>query len=104
MDYNLKNKNVLVTAASSGIGKAIAQLFIEEGANVAICSSNSTNIENTANEIFTNLNRKPYQLVCDINKKEDIQKTVEKVIQNFRRIDILVNNCGGPVAGFFDSL
>lgn len=104
MDFNLKNKNVLVTAASSGIGKSIAQLFIEEGANVAICSSNSTNIQNAANEIFTNLHIKPYYLVCDINNKEDIHKTVEYVIQKFGSIDILINNCGGPVTGFFDSL
>lgn len=104
MNFGLDGKTVLVTAASKGIGKAAAELFIAEGCKVAICSSNKNNIEKAAADIKSSSGIEPLWLVCDINDIEDIEKTVELVNDSYGAIDILVNNCGGPVPGFFNSL
>lgn len=104
MELNLVGKNVLVTAASMGIGKAAAEQFIKEGCNVAICSRNQENLLKAVKEIKSLYNVEPLWLVCDINKLEDIENTVKVINETFGSIDILVNNCGGPRAGFFDDL
>ncbi|MEJ5352084.1 MAG: SDR family oxidoreductase [Melioribacteraceae bacterium] len=104
MELNLAGKNVLVTAASMGIGKAAAEQFVKEGCNVAICSRNQENLLKAVKEIKSLYNVEPLWLVCDINKLEDIENTVKVVSETFGSIDILVNNCGGPRAGFFDDL
>jgi 3-oxoacyl-[acyl-carrier protein] reductase len=104
MELNLKNKTVLVTAASLGIGRATAELFINEGSKVAICSRNKENLINTALEIKSHYSIEPLWIVCDINKIADIENAVNVVKSNFGDIDILVNNCGGPMPGFFEDL
>ncbi len=104
MKFNLKNKTVLVTASSSGIGRATAELFIKEGAKVAICSRNKENLLKTAAEIKAALNIEPMWVVCDINKLPDIENTVKVVKDSLGDIDVLVNNCGGPAAGYFEDM
>jgi len=104
MELQLKGKTVLVTASSSGIGRATAEEFIKEGCKVAICSHNKENLLKTANEIKTNFNVEPLWEICDINKPQDVDETVCVVQKNLGDIDILVNNCGGPAAGFFENL
>lgn len=104
MDLQLKGKTVLVTASSLGIGRATAELFIKEGCKVAICSRNKSNLINTANEIKSLYNVEPLWEVCDINRISDIENVVKLVNNNYGDIDILVNNCGGPIPGYFESL
>lgn len=104
MDLKLKDKIVLVTASSSGIGRAAAELFIKEGSRVAICSHNKENLLRTSQEIKTLYNIEPLWEVCDINKPQDIEDTVHVVQKKLGDIDILVNNCGGPIPGFFEDL
>jgi 3-oxoacyl-[acyl-carrier protein] reductase len=104
MDFQLKGKTVLVTASSSGIGRKTAELFIKEGCKVAICSHNKENLLKTALEIKTSYGVEPLWDLCDINKPQDIEDTVNVVRKNLGDIDILVNNCGGPVPGFFEDL
>ncbi len=104
MELNLTNKNVLVVASSSGIGKAIAEMFVQENCNVAICSSNKVKIELTAKELKDKFNKQVFYIKCDINNKDEIKATVKAVEEKFGSIDILVNNCGGPKPGYFDDL
>ncbi|MCB0752920.1 MAG: SDR family NAD(P)-dependent oxidoreductase, partial [Ignavibacteriae bacterium] len=104
MDLKLKNKTVLITAASTGIGRATAELFLEEGANVTICSSNINKLEKTSKEIFDKHGKEIFFVKCDINRLEEIENTVKIVEEKFGSIDILVNNCGGPKPGFFEKL
>lgn len=104
MELNLQDKTVLITASSKGIGRATAELFIKEGAKVAICSRNQENLLNTVKEIKSLYNIEPLWTVCDINKLEDIENVVKIVNDNLGDIDILVNNCGGPRAGYFDDM
>jgi 3-oxoacyl-[acyl-carrier protein] reductase len=104
MELNLQGKTVLVTAASMGIGRATAQLFIKEGCKVAICSRNKENLVKAANEIKSLYSVEPLWVVCDIDKLSDIENTISVIRKNYGDIDILVNNCGGPIPGFFENL
>ena len=104
MDLKLKNRIALVTAASKGIGKATAELFLAEGANVVICSGNENNLSEAVKDIEKRLGKAPLTKVCDINNPKDIVETVKFVTDNYGGVDILVNNCGGPVPGKFDDL
>ncbi len=104
MDLQLKGKTVLVTASSSGIGRKTAELFIKEGCKVAICSHNKENLLKTVLEIKESYGVEPLWDLCDINEPQDIEDTISVVRKNLGDIDILVNNCGGPVPGFFEDL
>lgn len=104
MDFNIQGKTVLVTAASQGIGRAIAEMFIQEGCKVAICSRNRENLVKAADEMKASYGIEPQWLVCNIMHEKEIIAAVDSVVKNFGPIDILVNNCGGPVPGSFDVL
>jgi len=104
VDTGLKDKTVLITAASMGIGKAVAELFAREGCKIAISSRSKSNLLSTAGEIKDKYKVDPFWSVCDLNKPKDIEGCFTAVNQQFGNIDILVNNCGGPVTGLFQEL
>ncbi len=91
----MKNKVVLVTGSSRGIGKATAELFAENGYNVVINSSNSiTEGEGVSNKLKEKHNINSIFIKADISSEEKVKEMVEKVIEEFGRIDVLVNNAG----------
>jgi len=104
MELGIKNKTVLVTAASKGIGKAIADCFLSEGSNVIISSSNEDNLIKTVKELSSKHNRKVHHVKCDLNNFDELKSLYEFVNNNFDGPDILINNCGGPIAGYFEVL
>ena len=104
MDSGLKGKIVLITASSSGIGKAVAELFAQEGCRIAISSRSKENLLSAAKELKEKYSIEPFWSVCDLNKQKDIENTFSAVSRNFGNIDILVNNCGGPTPGLFQEL
>jgi len=104
MDLKLKGKVALVSASSKGIGKAVAELLIREGCKVAICSSNRNNIIEATADIKQNTGVEPLWGVCDINNPNDISEIIKMTKGSFGEIDILVNNCGGPIPGTFSDL
>ncbi len=104
MELGIKGKSALVTASSKGIGKAVSEMLAEEGCSVAICSRNKEELINVADEIKRKYSIEPVWCVCDLNELKDIEAMVETVVKQFGKIDILVNNCGGPEAGNFQQL
>jgi 3-oxoacyl-[acyl-carrier protein] reductase len=104
MDFQLKGRVAIVTGASQGIGKAIAQALANEGVSLMICSRNSENLLKTAEEIRESSSSKVMSLPCDVAKPTDIKELVKQTIDTFGHIDILVNNYGGPPAGKFESV
>ena len=104
MDLGIKGKVALVTASSKGIGKAVAEMLAEEGCSIAICSRNKEELIAAAGDIKKKFLVDPVWCVCDLNELKDIEITVESVVKQFGRIDILVNNCGGPEQGNFQQL
>ncbi len=90
---NLKNKTVLITGGSSGIGMACVKLFAMAGADVAFTFNNGkTEAEKLVSEFFGSTKIKDYRI--DLKHLNKIENTVERVIKNFGRFDILVNNAG----------
>ena len=104
MDTGLKDMTVLVTASSMGIGKAVAELFAAEGCKIAISSRSKENLLSTVKELKEKYGIDPFWSVCDLNKQKDIENTFAAVTEQFGNVDILVNNCGGPVPGMFQQL
>ena len=102
MDLGLNNKIVLITGASKGIGKAIATNFSMEKSNVFICSRNLDKLKIVAENIEKKTGTKVYPIQADLEKIEDIKNMIEKIINKFGKIDILVNNTGGPPSVKFE--
>ncbi len=103
MNFGLKNKNVIVTASSKGIGKAVAKVFLEESANVAICSSNIENLIEAGKELQSYSENLIWK-ECDLNDENSIGDFLAFVKEKFGTVDVLVNNCGGPAPGTFETL
>jgi dehydrogenase/reductase SDR family protein 4 len=89
----LKDKVAIVTGASRGIGRAITEVFVREGAKVVICGRKADTLEQVAREIGPGV--KP--IVCHVGRSEQIQAMVEATTKEFGRIDILVNNAATNV-------
>ncbi|KAL0871100.1 hypothetical protein ABMA27_004904 [Loxostege sticticalis] len=90
---SFKNKVVLVTGASSGIGAAIALKFAEEGASVAIVGRNEEKLKKVTENI-AKVGNKPLVIVADMTKDNDVQRIVNDTLKQFGKIDVLVNNAG----------
>ena len=90
----LKNKVAIVTGASRGIGRAITEVFVREGATVVICGRKKDTLEQVASEIGPAV--KP--IVCHVGRSEQIQAMVDETTREFGRIDVLVNNAATNVA------
>jgi NAD(P)-dependent dehydrogenase (short-subunit alcohol dehydrogenase family) len=88
----MSNKTVIVTGASTGIGKSISKLFIEKGWNVVMNSATKENLEKTYQEFNAPQNVK--LVVGDISNKSVGENLVATAIQNFGGIDVLINNAG----------
>jgi dehydrogenase/reductase SDR family member 4 len=90
----LKDKVAIVTGASRGIGRAIAELFVREGAKVVICGRKAEALEQVARE----LGPAAMPVVCHVGRSDQIQAMVDETTRELGRIDILVNNAATNVA------
>ena len=96
MDFMLKGKVAIVGGASKGLGRACAQALADEGVNLAICSRSQPDLEKAAREIRDGTGVNVLAFAGDLDKNETIQKLVTATVERFGRLDILVNNSGGP--------
>lgn len=103
MRYDFKNRLALVTGSTHGIGKAIAGVLAENGADIIICGRNRESLEATKAEIGKS-GTKVYGFALDASKPDEVKKLFEEVVAEAGRLDILVNNVGRaePFGGFFD--
>ena len=93
--FSLKGKVAIITGASRGIGRAIALAYAEAGAEVVVSSRNKRppELEKVAEEIGAR-GKKALAVPAHVGKKEDVQMLVQKTLEHFGRIDILMNNAG----------
>jgi NAD(P)-dependent dehydrogenase (short-subunit alcohol dehydrogenase family) len=93
----LRGKVALVTGGSRGIGRAIAAAYVQNGASVFICGRNVNDIEATLREM-RQIGGVVDGLTGDVGKAEDVEHIVDKAVQRFGAIDVLVNNASilGP--------
>ncbi|MFU8815642.1 MAG: SDR family NAD(P)-dependent oxidoreductase [Pseudomonadales bacterium] len=94
MDLGLKDRNVIVTGGSKGIGRSIALAFAAEGANVAICARTPEALEATAKEIG-DLGVQCHAATCDVGEKSSLEAFLEGVKAAFGEVHVLVNNASG---------
>jgi NAD(P)-dependent dehydrogenase (short-subunit alcohol dehydrogenase family) len=95
----MKNKTVLITGGSSGIGEATALLFAKNGANIVITyRKNKVGAEKVKKEI-EKFGVEALIIQADLIKESDAKKVIEKTIKEFGKIDVLVNNAGRYING-----
>mgnify|MGYP001352323659 FL=1 len=95
MDLNLRNKTVLITGGSKGIGLACAKEFAAEGCNLHLVSRTKEDLENAKKEIEA---EHDVQIMIHVSDLSD-SKNVDQLVKNCPKIDILVNNAGAIPAG-----
>jgi NAD(P)-dependent dehydrogenase (short-subunit alcohol dehydrogenase family) len=98
MELGLKGKVALVTAASKGIGRAIAEELASEGADVAICARGKAGLDEAV-EALEGRGVRALGIPADAAKAEDVEEVVRATADAFGRIDVLVNNAGDAWMG-----
>lgn len=88
------NETAIVTGSTSGIGKKIAELFLKEGCKVAICSRNETNVNQTVAEFKKQFGDSVIGIPCDVSDPNAVKNLIDKTIEAFGSIRILVANAG----------
>jgi NAD(P)-dependent dehydrogenase (short-subunit alcohol dehydrogenase family) len=95
-----KNKNVIITGGTVGFGKALAEKFLNEGANISICSRNEQQLFDTQSEL---LSKFPNQIIlvkkCDVSFEKDVKEFITYSLDTFKTIHVLILNAGvyGPM-------
>ena len=97
----LKDKVIVITGASSGIGEAMAKEYAKAGAKVVLGARRQEELKRVADDITARGGKVAYS-VCDVTKEEDCRQLMECAIQNFQRIDILICNAGLSMRALFD--
>jgi NAD(P)-dependent dehydrogenase (short-subunit alcohol dehydrogenase family) len=102
----LEKKAVVVTGASSGMGKSIVELFVKEGASVIAVARRAERLAALAESLAGEAG-KIIPFTGDVSKKEDCEAMIDKCVSEFGRLDVLVNNAGvmdnmAAVANFSD--
>ncbi len=102
MDLGLKNKTVVVTGASRGLGYAVTHGFAEEGGNLVINSRNADALQKAAEKIRQDTKQKVFAFPGDVTDPDFAENLQRFVASQLGTIDILVTNSGGPKPGNFE--
>ncbi|WNG49513.1 SDR family oxidoreductase [Archangium minus] len=101
-----QEKVVLITGASSGIGRAAAKAYAAQGAHLVLAARRESHLQDAAREVEA-LGVRALPVRCDITREEDVTRLVQETERAFGGLDILVNNAGlglyGPVEGFSET-
>ena len=96
MDLELKGKVAIVGGGSKGLGRACADVLAAEGMRVAICSRSKADLDKAAKEIQGASGADVLAFAGDLDKPETVKDLVASTVQRFGRLDVMVNNSGGP--------
>ena len=102
-DTYFKDKVIVITGASSGIGRAAARLFASYGAKLALAARSIEKLETLAGEITSDRS----SILCvktDVSVEEDCRRMIEETVARFGRIDILINNAGISMRASFETV
>jgi NAD(P)-dependent dehydrogenase (short-subunit alcohol dehydrogenase family) len=96
-EFDVTGKVVLITGAGRGIGKGIAQVLAEAGADVALNALTPRYVESVAAEIAATSGRRVVPVVADVTKADGVGRAIDQVLGAFGRIDVLVNALGDSI-------
>ena len=93
MNDNIKDKVILITGASSGLGEAAARLLSDQGATVVLAARRTERIEELAGEL-KGQGGKALAVTTDVTDREQVQQLIAATVKEYGRVDVLVNNAG----------
>lgn len=91
---NLKNKIVLITGATSGIGKAAAYSFADLGCNMILAARRKDRLDIISQELRSKYSVRVLPLIMDVQNYDDVKKNIESLNKDWSKIEILINNAG----------
>ena len=103
--FSVEGQRAIITGASSGIGRVIAEAFAADGADVIVCSREQDNVDPVAEEI--NDSDRPGEALaveCDVTDRGAVESLVEATVEEFGGLDCLVNNAGASFMAGFDDI
>ncbi|SFK20697.1 gluconate 5-dehydrogenase [Halobacillus dabanensis] len=92
--FDLKGKTALITGGGRGLGEQIAEGLAEAGANIVVCSRKREACEKVALRLESDCGVETLAVACDVTNQEEVEQVVNKTVERFGTIDILVNNSG----------
>ena len=100
----LKNKSIVVTGASSGMGKAIVEMFVNEGASVVAVARRKERLDDLVKSL-EDAEGKVIAFTGDVSKREDVEAMIDCAVHEYGKLDVLVNNAGvmDDMSGISDS-
>jgi short-subunit dehydrogenase len=101
---DLRDKIVIITGASSGIGKSCAEEFAKRGAKLVLGARNYDRLCEIARDLESRYSTRVLAVQCDVSKEAECEKLVGQAINTFQRIDVLVNNAGISMRALFKDL
>ncbi|WP_433624251.1 SDR family NAD(P)-dependent oxidoreductase [Halomicrococcus sp. NG-SE-24] len=103
--FSVEGERVLVTGASSGIGRVVAEQFAAGGADVVVCSREQGNVDPVADGIEeSDRPGRALAVECDVTDRDAVDALVEATVEEFGGVDVLVNNAGASFMAGFDDL
>lgn len=105
IEFDTSASSAIVTGASSGIGKAIAEAFATDGIDVAICSRDQSRVDAVADAINgSDREGRALAIECDVRDEDAVSAFVEETVTEFDGLDVLVNNAAGTFRADFEEL
>lgn len=102
--FDLTGKSAIITGGSKGLGEAMAAGLASAGADVLITSRNANEAAVTADQIANDFGHRAIGMKSDVTSEEDVQTVVQRTIEQFGKVDILINNAGINTRGPIDEL
>jgi 3-oxoacyl-[acyl-carrier protein] reductase len=99
MDLGLRGKVAIVLGASQGMGRASARALGQEGCDLALAARKATPLGEAAEAIVKECGVKVFHQACDVTRDADRESFLAETLHRYGRVDVLVNNCGGPKPG-----
>ena len=96
-EFDVTGKVVFITGAGRGIGKGIAQVLAEAGADIALNALTTKYVNGAASDIAAASGRRVVPVIADVTKASEVQRAVDSVLATFGRIDVLVNALGDSI-------
>lgn len=102
--FEVDGETAIVTGASRGIGREIAERFLQDGVDVAICSREIDRIQPVADEVNEEYAANALAVECDVRDRDAVDEMVGRTVDEFGTVDVLVNNAGASFMAPFEEI